>query len=142
MPAAMTAPPQMGDGVIMQASKNATTVTPMTPKRMPQYCLHVWRRHHSGVVEGVWATVMPRTPTVRKQLCRGPMRDGIIYTGIEECDDGNTADNDACRNDCTLHGVATASSAGVEECDINITADNVPAAAAAPCTMWRRHHSN
>ena len=23
------------------------------------------------------------------------MRDGIIYTGIEECDDGNTADNDA-----------------------------------------------
>ena len=33
----------------------------------------------------------------------------IIHAGVEECDDGNTADNDACRNDCTLHDVATAS---------------------------------
>ena len=44
--------------------------------------------------------------------------DGVIYAGVEECDDGNTADNDACRNDCTParcgDGIIQA---GVEECD-------------------------
>ena len=121
-------PARCGDGVIMQASKNATMATPPTTMPATMTPCTMWRRCRSSGCRR-----MRRWQYRRSDACRNDCTLHDVATdrqaGVEECDDGNTADNDACRNDCTPaqcgDGIVQA---GVEECDDGNAADNVPAA--------------
>jgi CSLREA domain-containing protein len=42
------------------------------------------------------------TPTEGTTSCSASCGDGDLAAGSEECDDGNSSDNDGCLNDCTL----------------------------------------
>ena len=50
--------------------------------------------------------------------------DGIVEAGVEQCDDGNTNDNDACHNDCTAPVCGDGRLDAGEECDDGNTDDD------------------
>ena len=53
----------------------------------------------------------------------GVCGDGLVQ-GTEQCDDGNTNDNDSCSNSCTLAGCGDGIVQAGEECDDGNTADD------------------
>lgn len=66
--------------------------------------------------------------------CRGDCTycgDGNVETS-EQCDDGNTVDTDACRNDCTLPRCGDGTVDPGEECD---DGNDVPGDACTQCTI-------
>jgi YVTN family beta-propeller protein/cysteine-rich repeat protein len=51
--------------------------------------------------------------------------DGVVFIGVEQCDDGNTNNNDACKNDCTGNVCGDgAVFIGVEQCDDGNASNN------------------
>ena len=55
-------------------------------------------------------------------LCRSDCKlnycgDGFVYPALEECDDGNTLDGDACSSSCTLPSSSTTSSESQSDSD-------------------------
>ena len=53
--------------------------------------------------------------------------DGYIRAGVEQCDDGNAIDDDACRNDCTIPTT----------CTLPPTTGQPPEVEIAPNVDWR-----
>ncbi len=75
--------------------------------------------------------------TCQKEFCG----DGIVEPGLgEQCDDGNTDDDDNCTNSCLLpfcgDGIVWNQGSGTEQCDNgSANSDSVPNACRTDCTL-------
>lgn len=65
----------------------------------------------------------PQNVTMNQTSSKGDVCGNGVKNATEQCDDGNTADNDLCGNDCKLPVCGDKSVEGAEQCDDGNTVD-------------------
>ena len=65
--------------------------------------------------------------------------DGVVYVGVEACDDGNIIDNDGCRANCESPTAVMVSSGHPKPAMTAMTSTMMTAPIPATTAMWRWH---